>query len=164
MIIGMVMLSFSIMFSIIFCILQKSHQELSTNWAMRRTISVIDPNASLNISRALTGAPQAVIEITTSYKIKSYRTRSVDDLATKPQNAISETQRCIFNFSKVPNLSCENWKLVKMISHLSRSAHRATNFMNPEIQFPEFKVLQSILYRFNIRSYIGIFCCIVTSI
>ena len=95
------MLSFSIMFSIIFCILQKSHQELSTNWAMRRTISVIDPNASLNISRALTGAPQAVIEITTSYKIKSYRTRSVDDLATKPQNAISETQRCIFNFISI---------------------------------------------------------------
>ena len=112
MIIGMVMLSFSIMFSIIFCILQKSHQELSTNWAMRRTISVIDPNASLNISRALTGAPQAVIEITTSYKIKSYRTRSVDNisLATKPPNAISETQRCIFNFQFLPsNVSqCRN--------------------------------------------------------
>ena len=44
---------------------------------------------------------------------------------------------------------------------LSSSAHRTPNFMNPEFQFPQFKVLQSVfLFLFNIKSYIGIFGCI----
>jgi len=135
MIIGMVMLSFSIMFSTIFCILQKSHQELSTNWAMRRTISVIDPNAPLNISRALTGAPQAVIEITTSYKIKSYRTRSVDNisLATKPQNAISETQR---RSSLSPNHWIHENELHQRSYH-SRISILSTNMEQPVISDPD---------------------------
>ena len=31
---------------------------------------------------------------------------------------------------------------------LSHSAHRTPNFMNPQFQFPQFKVLQSILFSF----------------
>ena len=33
--------------------------------------------------------------------------------------------------------------------YLSHSAHRTTNFMNPEFQFPQFKVLQSVFFLFN---------------
>ena len=46
---------------------------------------------------------------------------------------------------------------------ISRSAHRTPNFTDPEFQFPEFKVLQSgfLNFFFNIKSYIGIFGCIV---
>ena len=29
-------------------------------------------------------------------------------------------------------------------SHESRSTHRTSNFTNPEFQFPQFKVLQSV--------------------
>ena len=29
---------------------------------------------------------------------------------------------------------------------LSRSAHRTPNFMNPEFQFPQYKVLQSVFF------------------
>ena len=45
-------------------------------------------------------------------------------------------------------------------SHESRSTHRTPNFTNPEFQFPQFKVLQSVFFLFNITSYIGIFGCI----
>ena len=31
---------------------------------------------------------------------------------------------------------------------ISRSAHRTPNFMNPEFQFPQFKVLQSVFFSF----------------
>ena len=34
--------------------------------------------------------------------------------------------------------------LFRFIMHISRSAHRTPNFMNPECQFPQFKVLQSV--------------------
>ena len=44
---------------------------------------------------------------------------------------------------------------------ISRSAHRTPNFTNPEFQFPQFKVLQSVFFLFNITSYIGIFGCIL---
>ena len=44
---------------------------------------------------------------------------------------------------------------------LSRSAQRTTYFTNPEFQFPEFKVLQSVFTFFDIKSYIGIFGCIL---
>ena len=40
---------------------------------------------------------------------------------------------------------------------LFRSAHRTTNFTNPEFQFPQFKVLQSVLIVLCVKSYIGIF-------
>ena len=40
---------------------------------------------------------------------------------------------------------------------LSRTDHRTPNFRNPEFQFPQFKVLQSIFFLFNIASYICIF-------
>ena len=45
--------------------------------------------------------------------------------------------------------------MVKFLActYVSHSAHRTTKFMNPEFQFPEFKVLQSV---FNIESYAGI--------
>ena len=35
---------------------------------------------------------------------------------------------------------------VRNHSLLSRSAHRTTNFTNPEFQFPQFKVLQSVFF------------------
>ena len=35
-------------------------------------------------------------------------------------------------------------RLVSNKQRISRSAHRTTNFMNPESQFPQFKVLQSV--------------------
>ena len=41
--------------------------------------------------------------------------------------------------------------------YLSHSAHRTTNFMNPEFQFPQFKVLQSVFFLSCAKSYIGIF-------
>ena len=44
---------------------------------------------------------------------------------------------------------------IKLLYYLSRSAHRTPNFMNPELQFPQFKVLQ-VSFFFNITSYIGI--------
>ena len=45
---------------------------------------------------------------------------------------------------------------------ISRSAHRTPNFTNPEFQFPQFKVLQSVFFfLFNIKGYIGIFGCIL---
>ena len=47
--------------------------------------------------------------------------------------------------------------------YLSRSAHRTTNFTNPEFQFPQFKVLQSVSI-FSKISYIGVFCCILALI
>ena len=47
------------------------------------------------------------------------------------------------------------------IKQISRSAHRKPNFMNPAFQFPQFKVLQSVFPLFHIKSYIGIFGCIL---
>ena len=48
---------------------------------------------------------------------------------------------------------------------MSHSVHQKPNFTNPEFQFPQFKVLQSIfLFLFNIPSYIGIFWCILVLI
>ena len=45
---------------------------------------------------------------------------------------------------------------------ISRSAHRTTNFMNSEFQFPQLKVLQRVFFfLFNIASYIEIFGCIL---
>ena len=44
---------------------------------------------------------------------------------------------------------------------ISRSAHRTTNFTNPELQFPQFKVLQSVFIFSCVKSYIGIFWRIV---
>ena len=45
---------------------------------------------------------------------------------------------------------------------VSCSAHQTPNIPNPEFQFPQFKVLQSVgLFLFNIASYIGIFGCIL---
>ena len=35
-------------------------------------------------------------------------------------------------------------------------AHQTTNFTNPELLFPQFKVLQSV-FIFCVKSYIGIF-------
>ena len=42
----------------------------------------------------------------------------------------------------LPISNSESTKFVN--KYISRSAHRTTNFMNPEFQFPQFKVLQSI--------------------
>ena len=45
---------------------------------------------------------------------------------------------------------------------LSCSAHQTPNFMNPEFQFPQFKVSQNVFFfLFNIMSHIGIFGCIL---
>ena len=50
---------------------------------------------------------------------------------------------------------------------LSRSAHQTPNFTNPEIQFPQFEVLQNVFFfLFNMNSYtywqilafLGVFC------
>ena len=35
------------------------------------------------------------------------------------------------------------------MQNLSRSAHRTPNFTNPEFQFPQFKVLQSVFFSFQ---------------
>ena len=47
------------------------------------------------------------------------------------------------------------------ISFSSSYGYRTTTFMNPEFQFPHSKVLQSVFIFFNLKSYIGIFGCIV---
>ena len=44
---------------------------------------------------------------------------------------------------------------------ISSSAHQTPNFTNPEFQFPQFKVLQSVFFLLNIMSYTGIFGCIL---
>ena len=41
------------------------------------------------------------------------------------------------------NLDYGDWKFVKP---LSRSAHQTPNFTNSELQFPQFKVLQSVFF------------------
>ena len=41
--------------------------------------------------------------------------------------------------------------------YTSHSAHPTTNFTNPEFQFPQFKVLQSVFIILCVKSYIGIF-------
>ena len=47
--------------------------------------------------------------------------------------------------------------MIAQIYIISRSAHRTPNFTNPEFQFLQFKVLQSVfLFLFNITSDIGI--------
>ena len=47
-------------------------------------------------------------------------------------------------------------KNVQVLILISRSAHRTTNFMNPEFQFPQFKVLQSV-FIFFILAFFDIF-------
>ena len=47
---------------------------------------------------------------------------------------------------------------------LSRSAHRTPNFANPEFQFLQFKVLQSVFFLFDITSCIGNFGSILISV
>ena len=57
-----------------------------------------------------------------------------------------------------------NSKIVHVLSLrlLSRSAHQTPNFTNPEFQFPQLKVLQSVFFfLFYITSYIGIFVSIL---
>ena len=67
------------------------------------------------------------------------------------------------HITKVQNMQSELNKLnMYLVKLLSCSAHQTTNFTNPEFQFPQFKVLQSVFIFFlNIKSYIGIFGCIV---
>ena len=47
------------------------------------------------------------------------------------------------------------------LKSISRSAHQTPNFTNPELKFPQFKVLQNGFFLFNIMSYIGILECIL---
>ena len=54
-------------------------------------------------------------------------------------------------------------KIDQVSTYLSRSAHRTPNFTKPEIQFPQFKVLQSV-FLYNIMSYIGNFGCILITV
>ena len=42
---------------------------------------------------------------------------------------------------------------ILFVLYVSRSAHQTTNFTNSEFQFPEFKVLLSCFYFFNIKLY-----------
>ena len=69
-----------------------------------------------------------------------------------------------YSFCELPTkkvLACLFMTKIDNKQTLSRSAHRTPNFTNPELQFPQFKVLQSGFFLFNIKSYIGIFGCIL---
>ena len=47
---------------------------------------------------------------------------------------------------------------------ISRSAHQTPNLTNPEFQFPQFQMLQSVFILVCVKSYIGIFWCILVLI
>ena len=49
---------------------------------------------------------------------------------------------------KIEPKICEENFQDPQTSELSRSAHRTPNFTNPEFQFPQFKVLQSVFFSF----------------
>ena len=61
---------------------------------------------------------------------------------------------------------CKRYRWVMFIiyyffAYISRSAHQTPNFTNPEFQFPQFKVLQSGFFLFNITCCIGIYWSIL---
>ena len=47
---------------------------------------------------------------------------------------------------KIENISKFEWQTFNISKQISRSAHRTPNFINPEFQFPQFKVLQSVFF------------------
>ena len=49
-----------------------------------------------------------------------------------------------------------NWSFIRKNSkkrYATRSAHQTTNFMTPEFQFPQFKMLQNGFYLFKVKLY-----------
>ena len=120
------------------------HQNLQTLLKNHKSLSYIDKSNPLVFEWKINDAPFK----STSLFFEYYMLQLMDATQKISKTITNHTKDSNTTFKLVKNNLLGLLKILPEWKPLSRSAHGTPNFMNPEFQFPQFKVLQSVFIFF----------------